>query len=202
MPEYSEMLDKHSSFRLDAEMFECTRAMNRLHLFADGNEFHKCKKDEIMEHWVYEESFLVDRPLNSLFMHVVTQGILCCLAMFVNMCMLDTYQWFDIMDGRDIIAHKELYGLSHDRMLWAWLFAAFGFIFAGINESLLPYWSPPLVYFWFQKIFLPLFALFWHEWWIPDDIWGGRGVVGSHKLWGVLLMVLVLYSHYYFWTEE
>ena len=87
----------------DGNLFDCTRAMNRLHLFANGSEIRKSKMDEMFSHWVYEDQFIAESGLNTLYLHIVSQAIMCLVCLIINMIKQDTWSYFDELKGKNIM---------------------------------------------------------------------------------------------------
>ena len=112
-----------------------------MHLFADGSEISKTVKDEVFTHWVYEDSLIADTPWNTLYLHLVSQALVCIVCMIISMCRTDTYMYFDYLNANNSneIGWRDPYGSTVSDMDFAWIPCAFAFMLCGLTEAFLPF---------------------------------------------------------------
>jgi hypothetical protein len=95
--------------------------------------------DDLFSHYVYEDQFIGESGIKTLYLHIVSQGIMCLISLIINMCMTDTWSWFDELKGKNVMGRLDTYGSEVSDMLWAWIPCSFAFVFAGIGESFLAF---------------------------------------------------------------
>ena len=114
----------------------------------------------------------------------------------------ELWSYLDTVDWKSILGDKDVYGLSDSWTLYAWIPAAFLFLFQGLSESALPFWCRPRIYFWFEKISLPILALIVHDWIVPDSTFSGLGLIPHNRLWAILIYVFSQYLHFNLFEAE
>ena len=76
------------------------------------------------------------------------------------------------------------------------------YIFANLAESVLPFIASTTMYFWWQRVVMPISFIFVHDWFVAKSTLAGVGAVGLHQIWACLILAFGQWTHYYFFEKE